>query len=433
MAAMALHNNSAGASVLVIGAGVAGLAAAWALHRQGLKVRVVDSLAGVAQRASLANGAQLSFSHVQPLADPGIWRQLPSLLMSRESPFAWRPGWSWPQWQWLAGFAWASRRKVSEQTTQELLTLGQLSRDALEKMLEQTGIDCLHMQSGKLVLYRSTPALDAATQQMALQAQLGCSQRVLSAQETVELEPALQSYKKAIVGALYTPSESVADCHLLCQKLKLWLEQKGVLFDLNMHVQRLLSNGTSVVGAQTDSDCLKADHYVVAAGARSQSLVASLIPNAIKAVPVYPLTGYSITLNVQHCMQAVPMVSVTDASRKLVFARLGDRLRVAGFAEIRGHDDRVDERRIEQMLCAVREVFPGVSTDGDIHAWCGHRPATPTSRPVVGRLPQAPKNLWMHTGHGMLGFTLSFGTAERLASSLMRAMNTRESSNTMGR
>jgi D-amino-acid dehydrogenase len=431
MAAMALHNNSTGASVLVIGAGIAGLAAAWALHRQGLMVRVVDGLADVAQGASLANGAQLSFSHVQPLADPGIWQQLPSLLLSRDSPFSWRPEWSWQQWRWLADFAWASRRTVSEQTTQELLTLGQQSRDALEKMLQQTGIDCLHMQSGKLVLYRSAEALEAAKQQMALQAQLGCSQRVLSAQETVDLEPALQSYQKAIVGSLYTPSESVADCHRLCQKLKLWLEQRGVMFDLNMPVHRLLSNGTSVVGAQTASGCLKADHYVVAAGARSQSLVASLMPNAIKAVPVYPLTGYSITLNAQYCLQAVPMVSVTDASRKLVFARLGDRLRVAGFAEIRGHDDRVDERRIEQMLCAVRDIFPGVSTDGDIHPWCGHRPATPTSRPVVGRVPQAPKNLWMHTGHGMLGFTLSFGTAERLVSSLMQAASSRESIHSM--
>lgn len=426
---MVSYNNSTNISVLVIGAGIAGLAAAWALHRQGFRVRVVDGNGEVAQSASLANGAQLSFSHVQPLADPGIWRQLPSLLMSRESPFALRPELRWSQWRWLVDFAWACRRKVSEQTTMELLVLGQESRDALENMLKQTGIDCLHTQSGKLVLYRSVSGLKAAKQQMDLQAQLGCSQRVLSAKETVELEPALMSYQKEIVGALFTPSERVADCHLLCQKLKLWLEQKGVVFDLGVNVQRLLSNGTHVVGAITDNDCIKADHYVVAAGSQSQSLVSSLMPNAINSVPVYPLTGYSITLNVRRCLQAVPAVSVTDASRKLVFARLGDRLRVAGFAEIRGHDNRVDERRIEQMLVAVREVFPGVSLDGDVHPWCGHRPATPTGRPVVGRLAKAPPNLWMHTGHGMLGFTLSFGTAERLVSSLMRATSIRKSIN----
>lgn len=413
-------NNQQGnkPSVLVIGAGVAGLAAAWALLQRGHAVRVLEAHEDVAQGASFANGAQLSYSHVQPLADPGVWRQLPKLLLSKSSPFAWRFGWSPAQWQWLALFALACRRTVSAQTTQQLLALGQRSRQALESMLEKTGIDCLHTQPGKLVLYPTPKALHAAQRQIALQAQMGCEQHVITPAEVVKLEPALSHYQDRIAGAIFTPSESVADCHLLCQHLRQWLVAQGVVFELGQSAQRLRVNAGRIIGVQTSTGHVQADHYVLAAGAKSPALLATAMPSRSGALPVYPLKGYSVTLDVQNSMQAAPTVSVTDASRKLVFARLGQRLRVAGFAEICGHDTTVDARRIEQMLVAVREIFPGVQTEGDVHPWMGHRPATPTSRPIVGRLCGGPQNLWMHTGHGMLGFTLAFGTAETLAQQL---------------
>lgn len=405
-------------SVVVIGAGVAGLAAAWALHQKGFAIRVLDARTNVAQGASFANGAQLSYSHVQPLADPSVWRQLPSLLFSKSSPFAWRFSWSPAQWQWLALFALACRKSVSAQTTQQLLALGQESRQAIESMLEQTGIDCLHTQAGKLVLYPTPKALSAAQQQMAFQVQMGCEQHVLSAAEAVQVEPALLHYQSRIAGAVFTPSESVADCHLLCQHLKQWLEGQGVVFEMGQTAQRLLVSGGQVTGVQKSTGDVRADHYVLAAGAESPALLATAFPLTRSAVPVYPLKGYSVTLDVKNCQHDAPSVSVTDASRKLVFARLGSRLRVAGFAEICGHDTTVNPKRIEQMLLAVREIFPNVETEGHVQPWMGHRPATPTSRPIVGRLRGGPHNLWMHTGHGMLGFTLGFGTAKALASQL---------------
>lgn len=402
-------------TVLVIGAGIAGLAAAWALNQKGFAVRVIDASSDVAQGASFANGAQLSYSYVQPLADPGVWRQLPSLLFSASSPFAWRPSWSGAQWQWLLLFALASRRKVSIQTTLHLLALGRISREVLENMLATTGIDCLYAQTGKLVVYPTLTSLRAAQRQVALQAQLGCEQHLLSASEAIKVEPAIRDYGDQMAGAVYTPNECVADCLLLCQRLRVWLIRQGVLFDMERDVVRLSLSEGRVVGAETSLGCLKADHYVLSAGTRSRALVASCLPMRGFRVPVYPLKGYSLTLNLDGCANAAPRVSVTDTSRKLVFARLGDQLRVAGFAEIRDHDTKLDGRRIEQMLEAVQALFPRLSLDGHTAPWFGHRPATPTGRPLVGRLPGGPRNLWMHTGHGMLGLTLAFGTAEQLA------------------
>jgi D-amino-acid dehydrogenase len=413
---MKTHHNTS--SVLVLGAGVAGLAAAWALHHQGFRVSVMDEHEEVAQGASFANGAQLSYCHVQPLADPGIWRQLPSLLFSKSSAFALRLEPSWAQWQWLVAFAWASRREVSNDTTRHLLALGLESRQALENMLVRTEIDCLHRQAGKLMLYSSKSSFAAARQQMAFQAKLGCQQQAISASEAVAVEPALRGYQQEMEGAVYTPSEDVADCHRLCTQLRHWLTGQGVTFLMGQPAQRLMGDTQHVVGVQTAKGLVQADHYVMAAGARSRALTAPVLPMASGAVRVYPLKGYSVTLDLAGCEAAAPTVSVTDTQRKLVFARLGDQLRVAGVAELRGHDMRIEERRVKQVLSAVHEVFGGVKVQGDVRPWCGHRPATPSSRPLVGQLKQGPDNLWMHTGHGMLGWTLAFGTAQRLASSL---------------
>ncbi len=139
-------------------------------------------------------------------------------------------------------------------------------------------------------------------------------------------------------------------------------------------------------------------------------------------LPVYPLKGYSITLDVDTTPGAAPRVSVTDAARKVVFARIGSRLRVAGMVELQGYDHRVAPERIASLCDSTRAVFPhSGGLDGDVHAWTGLRPATPTGLPIVGRRPGAPANLWFDTGHGALGLTLSFGTARQVAEDIVQA------------
>jgi D-amino-acid dehydrogenase len=111
---------------------------------------------------------------------------------------------------------------------------------------------------------------------------------------------------------------------------------------------------------------------------------------------------------------AAPRVSVTDTSRKTVFARLGSRLRVAGMIELVGYDQRVLPERIDELADATRHIFPGCGDMAQLQPWTGMRPATPTGLPIVGRHPKGPSNLLLNTGHGALGFTLAFGTAERI-------------------
>ncbi|MGE4238520.1 D-amino acid dehydrogenase [Hydrogenophaga sp.] len=400
--------------VCVLGAGIVGLATAWQLLQQGHRVTVVDrDRAGTG--ASAANGAQLSYAYVQPLADPGIWRQLPGLMLANDSPLKLRLRPDLHQWVWGLQFLAACRASVSMRTTAALLALAAESRAGFERLTNEERIDCDFSTTGKLVLYPDAASFSSARRQMQLQQALGGSaQHALSPAESVAVEPALASYAGRFSGAIHTPGECAADCHKVCLELQRLLQARGVRFALDTPVTRLQRSGTRVVAADTPQGAIEADAFVAAVGTASHRLARSL---GLR-VPVYPLKGYSLTLDVNDTPGAAPHVSETDAARKVVFARLGQRQRVAGMAERVGDDTAIPAARIASLMATARDIFPDASPCEDLRPWAGLRPATPTGLPVVGRLPGGPSNLLFNTGHGALGFTLAFGSAQRIAAQL---------------
>ena len=399
--------------VCVMGAGIVGLATAWQLERQGHAVTVVDrSQAGAG--ASGGNGAQLSYSYVQPLADPGIWRQLPKLLLSSASPLKLRPQLDPLQWRWGIDFLAACNASTSQSTTAALLALAAESRDGFEAMRADLTPDCDFSATGKLVLYSGMAGLAGAERQIALQRSMGSVQRLVSAEECIAIEPALATYRAHIAGAVHTPSECAADCLKVCQELLRVMRARGVRFLLDTEVRGFDVRAGRMAAVRTSAGDLEADAFVMALGTASHRLGRQLGTYLL----VYPLKGYSITVEVDDAATAAPRVSVTDSARKVVFARLGSRLRVAGMAELVGHDDRIPSDRIESLVAATRAVFPQASRFEALHPWTGMRPATPTGRPIIGRRAGAPSNLLFNTGHGALGFTLAFGSARRIQAAL---------------
>ncbi|RYF63605.1 MAG: FAD-dependent oxidoreductase, partial [Comamonadaceae bacterium] len=328
--------------VCVLGAGIVGLATAYELHQRGFKVTVVDQ-SHPGAGASGGNGAQLSYSYVQPLADASIWRQLPRLLLSPQSPLKLRPQWDPHQWRWGLEFLRACNRHTSEQSTRQLLDLAALSRQRLETMLQAEQLDCDFSTTGKLVLYDTPSGLDAARRQMELQRPWGSVQESISAAQCVALEPALAHYQHHIAGAIHTPSECAADCLKVCQGLQDLLAARGVRFVLGARVEGFVRRGRHIVAAQTSAGPIEARQFVLALGSASHQAAQTLG----FGLPVYPLKGYSITLDTTDAPCAAPHVSVTDAARKVVFARIGQRLRVAGMAELVGHDDSIPPARID--------------------------------------------------------------------------------------
>ena len=402
--------------VCILGAGIVGLSTAYELNQRGFKVTVVESADQVGNGASGQNGAQLSYSYVQPLADPSIWTQLPELLFSSQSSLKWRPQFDAQQWLWLLSFLRACNRTDSAKSTADLIALARLSRTSLDAMRDREKIDCDFSNTGKLVLYSTQKSFAAAQKQMRLQESLGCEQQALDPLNCIQIEPALLEYKNKIVGGIFTASECAIDTLKLCTSLENILRARGVQFILGNSVQGLNVIGRRVTEVLTKSDSIDADFFVLACGSSSASLARSVKVS----LPIYPVKGYSVTFDLAQTdilsENFAPHVNVTDTSRKIVFARLGQRLRVAGMAEILGYDASIDSNAIAKLIAATHHLFPQLETCPVSQAWAGLRPATPTGLPVLGKREDAPENLIFNTGHGGLGLTLAFGSAVQVAS-----------------
>ena len=398
--------------VCVLGAGIVGLASSYALSCAGHDVTVIDR-AQPGGGASGGNGAQLSYAYVQPLADAGIWAQLPQLLLSPTSPLKIRPQWDVYQWLWGLRFLAACNAGTSRATTVQLLQLAAESALAFEELMAVEKIDCDFSATGKLVLYADARALAAAHRQMQFQRGLGSTQEVVNADRCVDIEPALAHRHAHIAGAVYTPGECAADCLKTCEGLVTVLRARGVKFLLDTPIEHLVRRGQVLVAAKTPQGLVEADQFVMALGAASAPMARSLGVH----LPVYPLKGYSITVAVDDPTRA-PTVNVTDSARKVVFARLGSRLRVAGMAELADYGIGIDAAQIASLTASTQCMFPGCSRLADLHPWAGLRPATPTARPFIGRHAKGPGNLLFNVGHGALGFTLAFGSAGRIAALL---------------
>ncbi len=396
--------------ILILGAGVAGVASAWYFWRDGHEVTVLERNAGVALETSFANGGQLSYSYVAPLASPSVIPKIPPWLLRRDSPLRFSPELDPGQWRWILEFLAACNGKTADDTTQKLLRLAFYSRDLMHELVKSHELDFDYVQNGKLVVHTEADSFESARRLMEYQRKLGAEQEALDARACVEIEPALESMSERIVGAIYTPSEDAGDCYKFCNELKRLMTAgpNPVAFRFGAEVERLLPSRGRLMGVETNQGVFEGDAYVLALGTNAPHLTR---PLGIR-IPVYPLKGYSLTLPVTDDRGA-PKISVTDFKRKVVYARLGDELRVAGMADLSGKRAVIDVERVDQLVSEVRSAFPMASDFTRLSPWCGMRPATPKGTPLIGPTPHS--NLWLNVGHGALGFTLALATGRILA------------------
>ncbi|MFY7857775.1 MAG: D-amino acid dehydrogenase [Rubrivivax sp.] len=402
--------------IVIVGAGIVGAASAYLLTRAGHPVTVLDANDTPGEGASQGNGAQLSYSYVEPLASPATLRALPGYLLAADSPLKLRLSTDPDQIRWGWRFLRACRTSQVQATTEALLKLAARSRDELHQALPSLRLPIHHRRAGKLVVVASPAALHHARQQVARQAAWGCVQTVLDTAGCLEREPALAAYAQHVAGGVWTESEEVGDCHLATRALLEASVAMGATWRPAHRVTGWVTAGTAtterLVAARTAQGDVPADAFVLAGGAEAPALAR---PLGLR-LPLAPIKGYSITLPIANATRA-PATSVTDLRRKLVYARLGDRLRVAGMAELVGHDRRIDPARIRFLQDAVEETFPGATDpNADPQPWAGLRPATPTGLPLIGRC--GPRNLFLNLGQGALGWTLALGSARVLAAAL---------------
>lgn len=399
--------------VIVLGAGLLGVTSAYFLRQYGHDVTVVDRQATPAAEASFANGGQISVSHAEPWANPSAPLKVLKWLLKEDAPLLFRPRLDLRQWLWTLEFFRECTPRRTRRNIECIVKLGTYSREMLRELRRETGINYDQRTQGILHFYTSAKELAAAEAPAALMRELGCDRRLISVDEAVRIEPALRHIRHKLAGATYTAQDESGDANCFARELVEHCQADGVRFLMSHTVTALRASGGRLEHVEaTDPEgrfrFLRADAYVLAMGSWSPVYAR---PLGIR-LPIYPAKGYSVTMHVRDATRA-PEVSLTDDEYKIVFSRLGDRLRVAGTAELAGYDRDLNRVRCEALVRRTEEVFPGAGDTEHAQFWTGLRPATPSNVPIIGRskLP----NLYLNTGHGTLGWTHACGSGKSIA------------------
>lgn len=399
--------------VVVLGAGLLGLTSAYFLRQQGHDVTVVDRQASPAAETSFANGGQISVSHAEPWANPSAPFKVLKWLGREDAPLLFRLRADRRQWLWGLQFLRECTPARTRHNIAQIVRLGTYSRDMLQQLRRDRNIAYDECTQGILHFYTSQQEFDGAEAPAAQMRELGCDRRVISADEAVKLEPALRHIRPQLAGATYTAEDESGDANLFARELVKRCDEDGVLFRMSHTVTALREAGGEIDHVEATDPSgrfqrIRADAYVLAMGSLSP-LYAE--PLGI-ALPIYPAKGYSVTMPVRDASMA-HQVSLTDDEYKLVFSRLGDRLRIAGTAELNGYDRDLNRVRCEAIVKRVEQLFPGAGDASQAQFWTGLRPATPSNVPIIGR--SKLKNLFLNTGHGTLGWTHSCGSGKSIA------------------
>src|SRR5690606_8113140 len=399
--------------ILVLGSGVVGTTSAYYLARQGFQVTVIDRQPAVAEETSHANAGQISPGYASPWAAPGVPLKAIKWMLQKRAPLAIKHTADINQYLFMARMlrnCTAARYAVNKE---RMVRLSEYSRDCIDELRIETGIEYEGRQQGLTQLFRTQAQLDGAAKDIEVLEQMGVPYELLDRNTLTNAEPGLASSVHKLVGGLRVPNDQTGDCLLFTRRIAEMARELGVEFRVNQNIERLDYAGDRLNGVWVDGKLLTADNYVVALGSFSPQMLA---PLGIRA-PIYPLKGYSITVPIIDEGKA-PVSTMLDETYKVAITRFDNRIRVGGMAEIRGFDMKIDPRKGETLKMIINDLFPGAADTSSLNLWTGLRPATPDGTPIIG--PTRYRNLFLNTGHGTLGWTMACGSARLLADLLAK-------------
>ena len=380
--------------ICVLGAGVIGVSTAYALARLGHDVSIIDKAPDVAMGASYANGAQLSYSYIDPLASPATRRKLPSYLLGRDKALQLKftPKLDYIRWGFsflrnCSGSHFASNRA-------ERQTLAEMSRQALMSFERDLPNGFNSTGRGKLVLAQTRSEYEV----------FKTDENFVSPKTCVEIESTLKSWRGDILGGIYAEEDFALDTIIYCKTLKQLAQEKfGVQYFFGETIESINQNTMDVI---TNKQSHETDKIIICLGNEAQSL---LKPLGIR-LPIYSAQGYSLTLN---SVSTSPCVSITDLKNKTVYANLGDKFRIAGFVDVNQSTSKI-ESRLQLLLKTARRNWPcAADFTGPIDKWIGSRPMIPSGVPIIKE--SRIKGLYLNLGHGSLGYTFAAGSAMKIA------------------
>lgn len=381
-------------TVAVVGAGISGLSVAYECAKAGYEVSVFDEESYPAMKTSYANGGQISVSNSE------VWNTWSNVLKGvkwltkKDAPLLIRPSLDWDKAVWIAKFLYATANGEAARNTARTILLGIQSRKRYAEIIRDENIEFDKSDCGILHFYKDEQYLQHAVDMKNIYNDNGCEWDILDRDQILEIEPTLDR-ASGILGGAWTPSDWTGDIHKYCYGMYNILKDKyGVKFFFNAKIYNVRE------------DLGYFDKIVIANGVGATKLTSKLSDKRL----VYPVKGYSITVTVDD-IDSLPTVSLLDDQAKIVTATLGNRFRVAGTAELAGHNYDIRRDRIEPLLKWVHDNFPMIDAR-NYSQWACLRPMAPNMMPIVEE--SYVKDIYYHFGHGHLGWTLSPATAQQL-------------------
>lgn len=394
--------------VLVLGSGITGVTSAWYLAEQGHEVVVIDRQPDAAEETSFGNAGQLSFGMSSPWAAPGIPLKAIKWMFQSHAPFKVRPSLNPAQWQFMLSMLANCNEKSYNINKSRMVRVSEYSRHCINTLQDQLALPFEQRKQGLLQVFRTQKQIDDAAKDIKVLNAFDVPHAMLNVEECIAQEPALARVKDKLVGGLHFPEDQTGDCNIFTKSLRKKCQEKGVVFKFNTDIKALLNDGDTITGVDTSNGIETADQVLVCMGSYSPFL---LNPLGMR-LPVYPIKGYSLTIDVKDDADA-PQSTVMDETYKVAITRFDKRIRAAGTAELADFNDDMPKARLATIADSVTSLFPEGGNIETAEYWTGFRPATPDGTPIIGATPY--KNLWLNTGHGTLGWTMGAGSGKLIA------------------
>ena len=395
--------------VVVLGAGIIGTTSAYFLAKQGHEVTVIDRQDSVSMETSHANAGCLSYGFTSPWASPGLPFSVLKWVLTGRSPLIINPNMSVETVKFLYRMFKNCNSRSYEINKSRMLRVANYSQKALLEI--ETDFDLYYEQKkqGSLQLFWDSKEIEKAHKDIAILDKFNINSKLLSAEECVKIEPGLQYVKNKLAGGIQFMDDFTGNCYLFSTEVYKKCVEMGVNFEFNTEIKSLQINNDKITSVSTDSGEIKADCYSVSLGSYSTKILSKI---GIE-IPIYPVKGYSITLPVLSNEDA-PQSTIMDEKNKIAITRLGDRIRVAGMAHLTDFDKNLRTKSLDSLMSGLDLLFPkSYESSKETNFWTGFRPSTPDGTPIIGPTPF--NNLFLNTGHGTLGWTMSAGSGKLLA------------------
>ncbi len=395
--------------VAVIGAGIVGVTTAYELAAQGHEVTVFERRASVAAETSFANAGVIAPGYVTPWAAPGMAWKVLRHAFSRDTPVRFAGLSAVAQIPWLWQWLRACRLELHVANRSAMQRLAHFSRERQIALTHSLRLE-YEQASGYTVLLRSEREVRAAQRGLNLLRELGVTHELIDPTRCRQIEPALNP-ATPLHAAIHLPQDGVGNCRQFAHLLKAEAVRLGATFRFHANVQTLTPGARPVLSWAGGRE-KRFDAVVVCAGVQANSLLATV---GVK-LPLAPIYGYSVTAAVRHVDGQAPMgprAAVMDERYKVAITRLGQRIRVAGSAEVGGRADVMNQAALRTLYRVLDDWFPGSAVTQQAQHWKGARPMLPDGPPVLGESGAA--GVWLNLGHGSSGWAMACGSARVLA------------------